>query len=144
MATKPKIYKSEKDVKAQIKKLLIDRNWFIWMPPANGFGKVGISDVHALCNGVFMAVEAKFGGNKPSPHQKAFLESVIACTAFGVVVDETTIGVFETFLDVLDKSHANVLASLNAGESEKTTDVDGAALLDAIRILTAPIVAGKG
>jgi len=141
MASKPKIYKSEKDVKAQIKKLLIDRNWFVWMPPANGFGKIGISDIHALCNGVFMAIEAKFGGNKPSPHQRAFLESVAACTAFGVVVDEKTIGVFETFLDLLDKSHESVLTSMKAGEGEKMSDVEGAALLDALAILTAPIVA---
>ena len=58
---------TEKDVKAEVKKLLNAHDWFWWMPPANGFGKAGISDFNALKKGVFLAVETKFGSKKPTP-----------------------------------------------------------------------------
>ena len=64
--TNPRI---EKDVKTRIKKLLDDHDWFWFMPPANGFGRTGISDIIAVKRGVFLAIEAKFGKNPPTAMQ---------------------------------------------------------------------------
>lgn len=125
-----KSHNNEKHVKADIKELLDKHGWFWWMPPANAYGKNGISDFHATKSGVFMAIEAKFGKNKPTELQKAFLESIRAEDGFGFVVDEERIWVLDEFL----KSFA---ASTNAvGHEQRPKPEDGAAMLNAIRILT--------
>jgi hypothetical protein len=125
--------KNEKDVKAKVKKLLDKHSWFWWMPPANGYGKVGISDFHALKNGVFLAIETKFGSNKPTAHQRAFLESVNAEHAFAFVVSDSNIEWFEAFLEDFGKE-----TDLVAAEKKMSND-GGARLVDAIRALQALI-----
>lgn len=125
-----KTYASEKDVKASVKKLLDKHKYFWWMPPANGFGKVGVSDFNALRGGVFVAVETKFGNNKPTVQQKAYLQSVIAEDGFGFVVSEKNIHWFELWLDAFDK------AAEATSRKEKVSSEIGAAMLDAIRELT--------
>ena len=123
-------YTCEKDVKASVRKLLEKHKYFWWMPPANGYGKVGISDFNALRSGVFLAVETKFGGNKPTPAQRAYLESVTAEGGFGFVVDEKRIDAFTTWLEAFDRARD---ASVR---KEKVAAEDGAAMLDAIRAMT--------
>lgn len=123
--------KSEKDVKAKVKKLLDKAGWFWWMPPANGFGKVGVSDFHALKNGVFIAIETKFGSNKPTAHQRAFLESINAESAFAFVVNEQNVDWLESFL----KDFAEQTSSI--AEKRQMSNEAGARLLDAIRALQA-------
>lgn len=121
--------KNEKDVKAKVKKLLDKHGWFWWMPPANGFGKAGISDFNAIKNGVFMAVETKFGSNMPTAMQRAFLESVNTESCFGFVVNELSLEWFESFLEDFEAS--TVLAM----KSQKLNNAAGARLIDAIRNL---------
>lgn len=125
-----KTYSSEKDVKATVKKLLTKHKYFWWMPPANGFGKVGVSDFNALRAGVFVAVETKFGGNKPTPAQRAYLESITAEGGFGFVVDEKRLDTFTKWLEAFDR------AAEAASRKEKVAPEDGAAMLDAIREMT--------
>lgn len=127
------IIRNEKGVKDHVKKLLTTHDWFWWMPPANGFGKVGISDVQAIKAGVFMSVETKYGDNKLTHHQRAFLESVNAESGFGFVVSEKTIGAFESFLVNFNDSVREVAAN------KQMPNEAGAALLDAIRALQALI-----
>lgn len=81
----------EKDVKELIKRLLNFHGWFTWMPAANGFGMIGVLDHLALKDGVFLAVEAKFGSNKPSPLQKSFAGHIIANAGFAFCVNEKNI-----------------------------------------------------
>lgn len=125
-----KTYTSEKDVKASVKKLLEKHKWFWWMPPANGFGKVGVSDFNAIRNGVFLAVETKFGGNKPTVQQRAYLESITAEGGFGFVVDEKRVATLTTWMETFDR------AAETASRKEKIAPEDGAAMLDAIREMT--------
>jgi pantoate kinase len=125
-----KIYKSEKDVKTEIKRLLKHHGWFFWMPPMNGYGASGVSDILAIRDGVFLAIEAKFGANKPSALQKSFLESVMAESGFGFVVNDKTVGALQTWLEAFDR------ATMAAGVNTKPLPEDGAAMLDAIRIMT--------
>jgi hypothetical protein len=125
--------RNEKDVKAAVKKLLDKHNWFWWMPPANGYGQAGISDFHALKSGVFLAIETKFGTNKPTANQRAFLESINAEHAFGFVVSDGNIGWLEAFLDDFGKETELV------STEEKMSNEGGARLVDAIRALQALI-----
>jgi ABC-type sugar transport system substrate-binding protein len=104
------------------------------MPPMNGFGQTGVADFNALRGGVFLAVETKFGSNKPTVHQKAFLQSVAAENAFGFVVTDKNINWFSSWLDAFDR------AADAFSKGEKPTNEDGALMLDAIRELTALIV----
>jgi len=137
-----KVYKSEKDVKAEIKRIFDRHGWFWWMPPANGFGKIGISDFNAVRRGpLFMAVEAKFGKNKPTIQQKAFLQSVLECSGFGFVVDETTISVFELFMQLFDEAASKVMmGAREKGDIRAVGPEIGAQMLNCISILTAPLV----
>mgnify|MGYP001159271187 CR=1 FL=1 len=120
-------YTNEADVKRRVKKLLEQHKWFWWMPPANGFGRTGIADFNALRGGVFIAVETKFGKNKPTPMQIGFLESVQAESGMSFVVNEQNIGAFQTWLAHFDNA-------VRAQAEERDVDpADGAAMLDAMR-----------
>ncbi len=132
-------YGSERHVKDDIKKLLDAWGAFWWMPPANGFGKVGVSDINALKRGVFIAVEAKFGGNKPTINQKQYLQSIYAEDGFGFVVDEKTIGLFAKWLALFET------ATVHTSMGEKLPDAVGAELLNIARTLTEPtlLITGK-
>lgn len=122
--------KNEKDVKREVKKLLDKHNWFWWMPPANGFGKVGVADFNAIRGGVFLAIETKFGKNKPTVHQSAFLTSIQAEDGFGFVVNEDRIEWLRQWMDAFDR------ATVAASKNEKPAAEDGATLLNAIREMT--------
>lgn len=126
-------YRIEADVKKQVKKLLDKHSWFWWMPPANGFGKIGVSDFNAFRGGIFLAVETKFGKNKPTAQQKAFLESILAESGFAFVVNDTNIEHFEAWLAAFDR------AATNAGKNLPVEPEDGAIMLNALKELTALI-----
>jgi hypothetical protein len=125
--------KNEKDVKKKVKALLDKFGWFWWCPPANAYGRSGISDFHALKNGVFLAIETKFGSNKPTAMQLGFLNSINAESAFAFVVNETNLDWLEAFLEDFGAQ-----AELVAGEGKMANDA-GARLVDAIRALQAMI-----
>lgn len=127
-------YSNEKDVKRDVKKLLDKHNWFWWMPAANGYGATGIADFNAIRGGVFLAVETKFGKNKPTVRQKAYLTSIQSETGIAFVVNEKTLPVFEGWLAAFDRSMEA------AAKQENPSQEDGAYLIDAIRLLTAEFV----
>ena len=91
-------FKSEAHVKAAIKKLLTDAGWFWWMPPANAYGRAGISDFHALKDGRFLAIEAKFGSNTPTAMQIEFLKSVALHDGRYLVVNEKNLDALDELL----------------------------------------------
>lgn len=123
------VYAKEVDVKAAVKKLLNEHNWFWWMPPANGFGRSGIADFNALRGGVFLAVETKFGTNKPTAMQVGFLDSVRSESGMAFVVSDRNIEHFATWLEAFDRA-------VTAQAEERDVDpADGAAMLDAMRAM---------
>ena len=89
---------NEDGVKRAVKKLLAQYGWFFWMPPANAFGRSGISDFHALRKGKFLAIETKYGYNKPTPLQQQFLKDVMRNDGYTLVVYEDTLDELEDFL----------------------------------------------
>jgi hypothetical protein len=93
-----KTYRNENDVKAQVKKLLDQHGWLHWAVPMNGFGSSGISDRNALKDGVFLAIECKFGSNKPTALQYAYLQNVIHQGGYAFVVHEKNIDALGVWL----------------------------------------------
>ena len=89
---------NEAGVKREVKKLLVKYGWFVWMPPANGYGKAGISDFHALKDGKFLAIETKYGDNTPTPMQAKFLQTISRNGGRALVLYETDLKMFEKFL----------------------------------------------
>jgi hypothetical protein len=126
---------NEKGVKKAVKALFDKYGWFWWMPPANAYGKVGISDFHAIKDHVFMVVETKFGSNKPTPPQRAFLESIMSegCGGYAFVVNEKNLDQFEAFLRHFKEQVAEIR------ENKRMSSEAGAAMVDALRALTALI-----
>ena len=122
--------KNEKDVKAKVKKLLDKHQYFWWMPPANGYGKAGISDFHAIKRGVFLSVETKFGTNKPTALQVGFLNSIRQESGFAFVVTDRNIDCFATWLQAFDNAAEAV------GSNKAVAGQDGADMLDAIAALS--------
>ena len=132
---KEKVYRNETAVKKTIKELLDKHGWFHWAAAASPFGATGISDRLAFRDGVLLCVEAKFGKNKPTALQKAFLESIAAESGFGFVVNEKTLPAFAEFLIAFDRSCA-VTAN-----GERMADEDGATMLQCLHDLTEMVVA---
>lgn len=120
----------EGGVKKQIKAILNRYEWFWWMPPMNGYGQSGVSDFNAVKTGMFLAVEAKSGKNKPTPQQIGFLNSIRAQDGFAFVVNEGNLTFLDQFLAALDRSVAARV------EGRDPTDEDGSLMLNAIKALT--------
>jgi Holliday junction resolvase len=122
--------KSEKDVKKKVKALFDKHGYFWWSPPASAYGKSGISDIHAIHAGVFIVVETKFNGNKPTPLQVGFLNSVRAENGYAFVVDEKNIQFFADFLESF------AIASEAQSRNATVPDEHGARMLNCIYALT--------
>ena len=127
-------YTNEKDVKKRVKELFNREGWFWWMPPANGFGKVGVSDFNALKDGVFLAVETKFGTNTPTVQQKAYLQSVHAAGGLAFVVSEKTLEWFDIWLQTFARSAKAAMKNTPVAEE------DGATMINAVEAMTKDMV----
>lgn len=123
---------SEKAVKTLIKRLLDYHGWFHWMPPANGYGTIGVHDHNAFKDGVFMTVEAKFGRNKPTAMQSAFAAQIIVNNGFSFCVTEKNIDHFAMWLESFQ------IATLAQMKGEEVPAEHGARMLNAISALTDP------
>lgn len=122
--------KNEKGVKQLIKELLNFHGWFTWMPGANGYGTQGVSDHLALKDGVFLAIEAKFGTNKPRPTQQAFAGHIIVNSGFAFCVNERNIDHLAYWLESFEQS---VLAQR---QGQEVSQDHGSRMLNAIAALT--------
>lgn len=89
---------NEAGVKREVRKLLTKYGWYTWMPPANGYGKGGIADFHALKDGKFLAIETKYGANTPTPMQAKFLQDISQHGGTALVIYETDLETFELLL----------------------------------------------
>ena len=97
-----KVFKSEADVKAAVKQALAEYPgvWY-FMPFMSGFGRAGVPDIIVCFQNRFLAVETKFGTNKPTPAQKAELKKIHDAFGVAMIVNEHWIGTFKEVLDDL-------------------------------------------
>jgi hypothetical protein len=77
-------------VKAAVKRLLLSRGVWFYMPIQNGMGVVGIPDFICCWDGRFLAIETKAPGKRSgtTPNQKARIAEIAAANGLVVVVDD--------------------------------------------------------
>ena len=93
--------RNEKMVKDFVKKVLKQHSIFHFMPPANGYGAVGIPDILAVYQGRFIAIETKFGKNKLTVNQENFRTKLLDAGALHYVVSEANLDDFVTRIEEL-------------------------------------------
>lgn len=85
--------------KREIKKTFNRLGWFWYSPNAGQYGKSGIADILSIHNSVSIAVEAKYGNNKPTGHQVAFLKRFDAEGGIAFCINEKMTDMFNQFMD---------------------------------------------
>ena len=95
-------------VKAKVKAVLESEGVYYFMPPANGYGRAGVPDFVCCVNGLFMAIETKAGGNKPTALQIREIETIRRNNGAAVVVDETN---WEMLRDMVRRLKATIISS---------------------------------
>lgn len=123
-------WKKEADVKKAVRGILDKYDWFWWMPSANGFGTSGVPDFNAVKYGVFLAVETKWGSNKPTALQIGFMNSIRAADGFALVVNEKNIDWLDAFLESFEN------ATQAQRKRQDVTHEDGAMMLNALAELS--------
>lgn len=89
----------ESKVKAQVKRLLDSYGAYYFFPNMGGYGRSGVPDIIACCNGYFLAIECKAGTNKPTALQLREIGRIDAAKGRAFVINETTLAVLESILD---------------------------------------------
>ena len=79
----------EVKVKKQIRKILDDAGAYYAMPIGSGYGNSGVPDFLICMDGMFIAVEAKAGTNKPTALQQMHLDKIQAKGGVALVINET-------------------------------------------------------
>lgn len=91
----------EGKVKKAVKEILkqFGSNCHYFMPMTGGYGSSGEPDFICCIDGVFVAIETKAGGNKPTPLQEAKLHEIIAAGGIALVVNEENVTNLKEWLD---------------------------------------------
>lgn len=91
--------KKEKDVKEAIKKILKARGIWFTMPYQAGFSQAGVPDFICCFKGHFLAIEAKFGDNKPTFAQRLRMAEIVEAGGTALVINEKNVGDLAGMLD---------------------------------------------
>lgn len=99
---KSRSFNNEGDVKKAIKRLLTKHGWWNFMPKAGPYGVNGVPDFICCKAGRFLAIEAKFGYNKPKDLQQERMEEIRAAGGIAVWVNELRLDLLDTLLERLN------------------------------------------
>ena len=89
----------EAKVKHKVVALLKAYGAYYFFSSTHGYGRSGIPDITVCMQGVFIGIECKANGNKPTELQKRELAAISAAGGIALVVDETNIKELETILE---------------------------------------------
>lgn len=81
----------EKKVKQAIELVLKDEDVYYFFPATGGFGRSGVPDIVGCVNGMFIGIECKANGNKPTALQVRELERIRNRGGVAIVVDENNL-----------------------------------------------------
>lgn len=92
-------------VKNAIKRLLVSRGAYYFMPVSNGMGRHGIPDIIACYRGWFIGIEVKAPGKEKTvtANQARELENIGAAGGHSLVASDANF--VEDILDVIDMSY---------------------------------------
>jgi len=97
----------ESKVKKQVVTLLNTYSVYYFYPVSGGFGRAGIPDVIACCNGRFIGIECKAGDNKTTELQRRELRKIQEAGGYSLVIRETNLQELESLLRYLTKQEGN-------------------------------------
>lgn len=101
--------KKEADVKKEVKRILNKLGIWYFMPVPTGYGVQGIPDFICCAEGVFIAIETKYGRGKPTKWQEIRLNEIDDAGGFAWVIDETNVGDLEARLKCVLAGHGMTL-----------------------------------
>lgn len=104
-----RIITNEKGVKLVVKKYLTDHDWFWWMPPANGYGRSGVSDFNAVRDGKLMVIETKFNSNTATPLQVSYLKTIMLFGGIAFLVSETNLEYLKVWLEAYEQDDKHLM-----------------------------------
>ena len=83
--------KNESDVKKRVKQILKELGAWWYMPVPTGYGVQGIPDFIVCYKGLFIAIETKYGKNKPTKWQEIRLREIEEHGGVALVVSEVNV-----------------------------------------------------
>jgi len=95
----------EVKVKKQCVALLNEYGAYYFFPVASGYGRVGIPDIIACYNGLFLGIECKAGKNKPTALQEAEMLKIRNAGGSTLVINEENINELQEWLDARSQLH---------------------------------------
>jgi len=98
----------EAKVKKQVRQILTELDMYYVMPATGGYGNSGAPDFICCLKGLFIGVECKAKGNKPTALQLKNLSDIKKSGGFSIVIDETNIDILRLeLLEWLDMKQVN-------------------------------------
>jgi len=88
----------ESKVKKQVVLLLESYGAYHFFPAMGTYGRAGIPDIIACCNGKFIGIECKAGDNKTTELQRRELRKIQEAGGFSLVIRETSLDELERAL----------------------------------------------
>jgi pantoate kinase len=85
-------------IKAQIRAILKKHNVYYAMPIGTGYGNSGVPDFLCCVNGLFIAIEAKSGNNKPTALQNKNIREIQDAGGIALVINEFNVADIEAHI----------------------------------------------
>ena len=88
----------EKKVKVKVKNILDKLGAYHCMPATGGYGANGVPDIIACYRGLFVGIECKANGNKPTALQQKHLRDITKSKGKALLIDETNLSMLEFYI----------------------------------------------
>ena len=92
----------EKKVKNKVVKILKANDCYHFYASTGGYGSPGVPDIIACYKGMFLGIECKANGNKPTALQNRNLSEIRKAGGYSMVIDETDLDALELFFKTQD------------------------------------------
>lgn len=90
----------ERKVKKKVIDILKTAGAYYTMPVASGFGNAGVPDILACYQGIFIGIECKANGGKPTKLQLSNLAQIKQAGGVALLIDETSIELLNQYLQL--------------------------------------------
>ena len=88
----------EKKVKVKVCKKLKEMGAYYFYASTGGYGASGVPDIVACWKGIFLGIECKANGNKPTALQQKHLADIHFAGGVSMVIDETNVDELENII----------------------------------------------
>ena len=92
----------EKKVKTKVKSILDKLGAYHCMPSTGGYGANGVPDIIACYKGLFVGIECKANGGKPTALQTKHLSLIKQAKGFSIIIDESNVNMLKSLLNHLE------------------------------------------